>query len=351
MSAALIDAWKEYRWLLAFLLTVMFGQLAFAIGQGATVSLFLTIAGQLLQFKILLIIGFFGATVLALFIRAFIRARKTGGKTIPLFDQAVGDFFTWPRMVRGFVGLQAYFVIVLIIALGKSLIPYVQPYSWDLAISVLDFKIHGGQYPYELFSYWFKSVNFFAFFNFVYTMWFGVMFGVNAWVLFCEPEKRMRQHFMWAVSIAWVILGIGAASCFSSVGPIYFGHYYPEIANPYMGLMDILRHIHEQHELNVMKVAGMLLALMEDNEVLGVNGISAMPSMHVAVTVLITLYAFSRSRIAGIISATYTICIMIGSVVLAWHYALDGYVSIVAVLFIWFGVGAVVNKLHKNYEK
>ena len=54
-------------------------------------------------------------------------------------------------------------------------------------------------------------------------------------------------------------------------------------------------------------------------------GISAMPSMHVATSVLMALYAGTHARWAGWVMAVFALLILLGSVQLGWHYAVDGY--------------------------
>jgi hypothetical protein len=63
--------------------------------------------------------------------------------------------------------------------------------------------------------------------------------------------------------------------------------------------------------------------------------ISAMPSLHVATPVLLLCAAASRYRwmlVPGMICVLLTFT---SAVYLGWHYALDGYVSILAVLVYW----------------
>ena len=60
-----------------------------------------------------------------------------------------------------------------------------------------------------------------------------------------------------------------------------------------------------------------------------------MPSMHVALAVLNAIFASSLNRWAGILAWARAAAIMFGSVYFGWHYALDGYVSIAAVIIIW----------------
>ena len=65
------------------------------------------------------------------------------------------------------------------------------------------------------------------------------------------------------------------------------------------------------------------------------SGVSAMPSMHVALVALWVIAAWKVSRIIGFIVFIYGILIWIGSVHLGWHYAVDGVVSAVAVSILW----------------
>jgi membrane-associated phospholipid phosphatase len=55
------------------------------------------------------------------------------------------------------------------------------------------------------------------------------------------------------------------------------------------------------------------------------GGISAMPSMHVGGIVLVAIVAWRRWRPLGAACWGYAGVIQIGSVVLGWHYAIDGY--------------------------
>ena len=64
-------------------------------------------------------------------------------------------------------------------------------------------------------------------------------------------------------------------------------------------------------------------------------GISAMPSMHVATAVLMALYAWTHARWAGFVMAVFAILIMLGSVHLGWHYAVDGYVGALIAWIAW----------------
>ncbi|WP_348626143.1 phosphatase PAP2 family protein [Mesorhizobium sp. LNJC403B00] len=76
----------------------------------------------------------------------------------------------------------------------------------------------------------------------------------------------------------------------------------------------------------------------------GSLGISAFPSMHVAMAVLFALYATRRSRLAGLLMWAFAAIIMVGSVVLGWHYAVDGYASVLISIAIWKACGYFLGK-------
>ena len=65
------------------------------------------------------------------------------------------------------------------------------------------------------------------------------------------------------------------------------------------------------------------------------KGISAMPSILVASSVLFALVAWRANRVLGWIFWAYAAAVMLGSVHLAWHYALDGYLGAALTVLIW----------------
>ena len=68
----------------------------------------------------------------------------------------------------------------------------------------------------------------------------------------------------------------------------------------------------------------------------GLSGISAMPSMHNATSTLFMLAAFRINKVLGYAMVVFLGFIIIGSVHLAWHYAIDSYVGITIALIIWW---------------
>ncbi|HET9777156.1 MAG TPA: phosphatase PAP2 family protein, partial [Gemmatimonadaceae bacterium] len=65
------------------------------------------------------------------------------------------------------------------------------------------------------------------------------------------------------------------------------------------------------------------------------TGITAFPSLHVSSATLLALALQSWRRWAGIVGWAFVVLTLLGSVYLGWHYALDGYASILGMLGIW----------------
>jgi membrane-associated phospholipid phosphatase len=71
-------------------------------------------------------------------------------------------------------------------------------------------------------------------------------------------------------------------------------------------------------------------------------GISAMPSIHLAMATLFAFLAFEVRKWLGWLFVGYAAIILIGSVILGWHYAVDGYAGIILASLIWHGVKRLV---------
>ena len=62
---------------------------------------------------------------------------------------------------------------------------------------------------------------------------------------------------------------------------------------------------------------------------------SAMPSLHVGGAVVVALALRTVSPLVAALGWASVVLVLVGSVALGWHYAIDGYVSIPATILIW----------------
>lgn len=76
-----------------------------------------------------------------------------------------------------------------------------------------------------------------------------------------------------------------------------------------------------------------------------------MPSMHNATTLLLVLPAFRLSTFWGWVLALHAALVFIGSIALAWHYAIDSYVAWALVAAIWVMMAPVARWWHQTADQ
>ena len=107
----------------------------------------------------------------------------------------------------------------------------------------------------------------------------------------------------------------------------------------YQPLMKYLNNAQKFFPIWALNTQEMLWKSYESNKIGLGSGISAMPSMHLSTSILFTLVGWRSNRLLGVLFSIFAVVIMLGSVLLAWHYAIDGYVAILFTLLIWYTVG------------
>lgn len=224
----------------------------------------------------------------------------------------------------------------------KSSIPLFQPFSWDVVFMEWDRWLHFGHHPYELLQPVFGRPHVTKFVDVVYFSWIHVMWFTVVWQAWHGSRVTMvRSQFLLAFALCWIVLGTLFAVLLSSAGPIYFGDV-AGAPDPYGPLMEYLRTTNDIHPLRVLRVRELLWAAYLSPGESIVAGISAMPSLHIAIAVLMTFLGFSVNRWLGWAYAAFALAIFIGSIHLAWHYAIDGYFSAIAVAGIWWVSGRIM---------
>lgn len=231
----------------------------------------------------------------------------------------------------------------------KSMIPVINPYSWDSTFIRLDSFIHFGYHPWQLLQPMLGYPLITYIINFMYNLWYFIVIFFVCYQIFSLKDPKLRMQFLLAMVGVWSILGGLLASCFSSVGPCFYGNLtgHHEAYGP---LMQYLYSANEKYNIYSLSTQEYLWSHFINNKMAFGSGISAMPSMHVAKIFLITLLAWRKNRTLGIVFTVYTLFILMGSVHLAWHYAVDGYLSIFLTLIVWHVAGMIARCI-PLYEK
>lgn len=148
---------------------------------------------------------------------------------------------------------------------------------------------------------------------------------------FDSDVERVRRVLTGYIS-AWVIVGNIFALAGMSVGPVFYDRLlgterFSELTNALwnsgvtQGKIGLIQaHLWENHLANEQSLN---------------IGISAFPSVHVAVAAVTAIYLGERSRLLWPVGIAFMITILFLSIYSGYHYAVDGCVSILIVFIVW----------------
>ena len=211
---------------------------------------------------------------------------------------------------------------------AKTLMEDLAPFAWDSPLARLDAAMHGGD-AWRLVPHyrWLTRVLQWIYFPLWLIMLAGVSFGVSLFA-----DDRLRRRYLSTFFFVWIVLGNVVALVFLSGGPIYTEALTG--SDRFRPLMEYLQFSRGLAYSNV-DVSDRLWAIhLIGNSEQG-SGISAFPSLHLAMA---TLWALALPQMLPWLKwpmVLFVAVIEIGSVHLGWHYAIDGYFSIIVTLAVW----------------
>jgi hypothetical protein len=210
-----------------------------------------------------------------------------------------------------------------VFAAFKPAIPSFQPYVWDPALANLDRLLHFGNDPWE----WLHALPFrdqlTSILDWAYVQWYLTVTLVLSGVLLFA-EMRARVLFFIGFALLWSVGGSLVGTLLASGGPVYFAEFTGDAAR----FDALLSYLGEAAPTATVLQDLLWNAYLSVDEDVAFEGISAMPSLHVATAAYFACWGFRVGRVWGVVGALYTGVILVGSVHLAWHYAIDGYAGI-----------------------
>jgi hypothetical protein len=252
---------------------------------------------------------------------------------------------TAPALLRSLPLLLALPVFLSLFSSFKSLIPSLQPFAWDQGFADLDRVLHAGQDPWRLLLPLLDLPRAIRVLDFLYhSVWSFAIVGLWTWQAVDRRRPQLRAQILLALPITWIALGSIGGAMFSSAGPCYFAEVggSPERFAP---LLARLAEIDADAPL-ISHTAQHALWRLHSSASIGFGGgISAMPSVHVASAWLLVLATARCRRGAAALAAAFFVAIVVGSVVLGWHYAVDAYAGAALAWVVWAGCGALVRRL------
>lgn len=225
------------------------------------------------------------------------------------------------------VGIGASFFLPLKVAIPRQI-----PFWLDQPLAAAERQLFGAD-P------WFLLDRLFGWAAVPIDRLYGLWLPVQLLVLFAiilEPPSRAKSRALIAYSLAWLLLGVGAAMLFSSAGPLFYDRLFGG------GQFAALRDTLEARDAWVaFAESDRMWAAIDSGRPSLVAGISAFPSMHVAVSVWIYLAARGLAPRAAPFALSYAIFIWLASVQLGWHYVADGVAGAVGLIAVWALAGPV----------
>lgn len=242
---------------------------------------------------------------------------------------------------------------LIIVPLDKSIyssfkteISNLIPFWLDYPLYQLDRIIFLGNDPWRLIQSILGDPNITRVIDYLYhPLWILLLSFTVLFHALGRHSLEARLRFFLGYLITWAVLGNALATILSSAGPCYFEKITGQTTQ-YAELMEYLYSI----EIDGIALTAIMLQEKLWNGYINSylyygGGITAMPSLHVATTLL---FALSMRNIYPIMEKglyIYTFIIWIGSIHLGWHYAADGPVSVFGVFVIWHLSGIISKKI------
>lgn len=242
------------------------------------------------------------------------------------------DVFNKGRVLNGGFGMVVVLLLIAGFSQAKNNAVRFDTYNWDPVWLSLDRALHFSVLPQDLLWPVLGSSPVTRFVDLSYAMWYALLFASCFVGAFQSTRSLERHRFLLALIFTFGIGGSLLAILLSSVGPVYFG----EIAagpSPFAIHMARLGEIDARTPLHAIETQKMLWNAKAQQD--GASLVSAMPSMHVALSALVALALWRQGWFLRIASIAFAALILLGSVHLGWHYAVDGYAGILVAAAAW----------------
>lgn len=258
------------------------------------------------------------------------------------FACATGRLRAWAsteRIVGGLLVLVLHHLLNANFFAVKQALWVTVPYSWDATFHALDGWVHAGYQPAAWAAAHLSNAAIVAIDRYYFVGWghaLLITLAVAAW----SERRELRHQILLAYIGVWAIAGNALAGLFASAGPCYVEALTG--ATWYRPLTDRLAAVDSHTPL----IASLLQRLLWRSAAAGqwsaIGGISAMPSVHLALATVTVLYWSRRGRRWRVAGVLFVGAVQVGSVALGWHYAVDGYAGIAIGVGLWWGAGRLV---------
>lgn len=205
-------------------------------------------------------------------------------------------------------------------------------YAADMPLIALDRALHFGVDPWR-FTHWLTGAIGWQGLNdvlvFCYTtLWIAPSILFPLFLALWENSQERKRRFLNLYVFSWIVLGNLLPFLFLAAGPVFVERMH--------GLGDFVPLTAALAESGMLDSAigwqqDWLWRMYSENAQGIGTGISAFPSGHLALATVLTLYVNERVRPLNWIMVPFLLLTLFLSVHTGYHYAVDGYVAILAV--------------------
>lgn len=221
--------------------------------------------------------------------------------------------------VRAFKLMLVLAVAIALHGWAKSMIPYVTGGYWaDPYLANVDHRIFG-QDPWWLF----RSDLLKPLYAFTYVWWFAYVFGMQGVLAFSKAD---HSRLFVAYLVTLIFAGTMGQYVLPSAGPMFYER---------VGFGPRFHELVATNDPTYTLFANYLWSHYQSGGADLGTGISAMPSMHVALAVWAIFAAWALWRPLAAPAAIYAALVWCDSIASGWHYATDGVVGALAAVVAW----------------
>jgi hypothetical protein len=203
----------------------------------------------------------------------------------------------------------------------KPQLGQIVPFSADPLLARADYLLFFGHDAWRVFG-WFNHPYLS---NIYHRAWFLWLAFVLFW-LTTRPESEEKSRLMIGYCLMWGVFGPLVHLMLPAAGPVFYQA---------LGYGDRFADLHQGARTDA--VARYLWTGYVDKTFNPAGGISAMPSLHLA-TMFWSLIAIRRTKWIWF-GWAFTTYIFIGSIVIGWHYAIDGIAGGIGALLCYWIAG------------
>lgn len=248
-----------------------------------------------------------------------------------LSPQRLAHMLSGMALLMGLMFFQGTFTSI------KNILPDLRGgFIYDRLLADIDAWLSFGKDPWVFFSPLAGNRILIAVIDWNYSgLWFLLCFAALFYVATSPRAAAVRVRYVSMFMLVWVVCGNILAGLFISAGPVFYGAVTGD-AERFDGLSNLLSV--GGWTSNAAAFQQYLWSLHESGTAGLGSGISAFPSVHVGLIALNAFFVAEISRRAAIIAFAYVGVVMASSVFLGWHYAIDGYASVLVVGLMHYGL-------------